>query len=119
MNAVFVRDAKRGRWIQADWTLAKQALAPFSLDVLNAARKAINNRDQHGSGVDVLAEINRIQSGVNVSSRERSAARRNATTTPVVPVSQPQAVNDAAPEEPQTHTVARRKITAARRIDEE
>jgi putative transposase len=94
MNSIFVRDHKRGRWIHADWMLAKQALAPFSLDVLTAARKAINNRGQIGSGVDVLAEINRIQSGVNVSARERSAARRNATATPVVPTSQPHAVNE-------------------------
>jgi putative transposase len=120
MNTIFVRDHKRGRWIHADWMLAKQALAPFSLDVLNAARKAIDKRGQTGSGFDVLAEINRIQSGVNVSARERSAARRTATATPVVPTFPPQAVNERTPEQPQTPpNVARRKIVAARRIDEE
>lgn len=84
MNTIFARDHNRGRWIHAEWTLAKQALAPFSHDVLNAAKKAVSKRDQTGTGIDVLAEINRIQSGVNVSARERSAARRNATATPVV-----------------------------------
>ncbi|OBG88667.1 integrase [Mycobacterium sp. E802] len=120
MNTIFVRDHKRGRWIHADWTMTKQALAPFSLDVLNAARKAVARRGHHDAGVHVLSEINRIQAGIATTTRERRAAQRNATTAPAVPDLSPTQVDDTPTPEPSPRTtIPRRRVTAARRIDED
>ncbi|BBY08938.1 Mu transposase C-terminal domain-containing protein [Mycobacterium noviomagense] len=119
MNEIFIRDHKRGRWIHAEWTMAKQALAPFSLDVLNAARSAAAKRGSGGAGVDVLAEINRIQTGGAVSTRERTAARRNASTIPVVPEPDPTPSAECGPIETAAPIKPSRQIKAARRIDEE
>lgn len=79
------RDHFRGEWIEAEWSLAKQSLAPFSLDVLRAARKAVQERDQNPSGVDILGEISRIQTGGARTVKEQRAAKRDSVNKPVVP----------------------------------
>ncbi|MGY1640746.1 Mu transposase C-terminal domain-containing protein [Geodermatophilus sp. SYSU D00703] len=85
LQSIYVRDHRRGRWIEAEWTLARQTLAPFSFDVLRAAKQALAHRGSVPA-VDVLAEINRIQTSLTSDRvREHVAARRNATTDPVVP----------------------------------
>ncbi|KUI42946.1 integrase [Mycobacterium sp. GA-1199] len=85
LQSIFVRDHFRGEWIEAEWSLAKQALAPFSLDVLRAARRAVERRSDTPSGVDVLAEINRIQTGGARTVKEQRAAKRDSANKPVVP----------------------------------
>ncbi len=122
LQSIYVRDHRKGRWIEAQWTLAAQTLAPFSLDVLSAAKRAVASRGA-APAMDLLAEINRIQTATSLEqARERKAAKRNATTEPVVPVLQardegldPSALDmgSGAPQPPPTR---RRK---ARRIDEE
>jgi putative transposase len=119
MNAIFLRDHKRVRWIQAEWTMARQALAPFSLDVRIAAKRAVSKRDRDGAGVDVLAEINRIQTGIAVSARESAVARRNATTKPVAPEGPMQTQPDSQEVIEEAASLPARKIAAARRIDED
>ena len=81
MNVLFVRDHRAGRWIEAHWLLDDKALAPFSSAVLEAARKAVARRDETTPQHKVLEEIIRIQSGLDVTGKERSAARRRSTPT--------------------------------------
>lgn len=53
--------------------------------MLRAAREAVDRRDQTAPAVDVLAEINRIQTNGANTTKERKAARRDSVNTPVVP----------------------------------
>jgi putative transposase len=85
LQSIFVRDHFRSEWIEAEWSLAKQALAPFSLDVLRAARQAIERRGDTPTGADVLAEISRIQTGGARTVKEQRAAKRDSVNKPVVP----------------------------------
>jgi putative transposase len=120
LQSIFLRDHKEGRWIEAEWTLARRALAPFSLDVLRAARKAVDRRDETAPAVDVLAEINRIQTSGANTTRERKAAKRDSVNTPVVP---PLEVLADAPDidevdtDPSATASRSRQRRAARRID--
>lgn len=82
LQSVYVRDHHLGQWIEAHWTLAKQALAPFSLDVLRAARRAVEGRST--AAVDILAEINRIQTSGARTTRERKAAKRDSVNAPII-----------------------------------
>ena len=82
LQSIFVRDHTRGVWIEAEWSLAKRTLAPFSLDVLRAARRAAAHRGDTVAGVDVLAEINRIQTGRAKTIKEHKAAKRDSVTHP-------------------------------------
>ncbi|MGA4923077.1 hypothetical protein, partial [Bacillus subtilis] len=75
----------RGVWIEAEWSLSKRTLAPFSLDQLRAARHAVAHRGDAAVGVDVLAEINRLQTGRTNTVKEKKAATRDSVNTPVVP----------------------------------
>lgn len=120
LQSIFVRDHKQGKWIEAEWTLAKRALAPFSLDVLRAARKAVDRRDETAPAIDVLAEINRIQTSGANTTRERKAAKRDSVNTPVVPALE--IVADAPEDIDEVDTnpspgAQPRKRRAARRID--
>lgn len=127
LQSVFVRDHFRGEWIEAEWSLAKKALAPFSLDVLRAARKAVQKRDENPSGVDVLAEISRIQTGGARTVKEQRAAKRDSVNKPVVPPLSPTAQRtDADAEDEPLASVsainaacATPRRPAARRIDDE
>ena len=91
LNRIHVRDHHAGRWIEAPWTLAQQTLAPFSIDVLHAARHAVAQRqaDRPVLADALLSEITRIQSGRQLTNRvERSAARR--TPLPALPNTAPE-----------------------------
>ncbi|RIR87692.1 Mu transposase C-terminal domain-containing protein [Mycobacteroides abscessus] len=125
MQSIYLRDHREGRWIEAEWSLAKQTLAPFSLDMLRAARRAIHTRGEALTAIDILGEINRIQTAGPRTPRERSASRRDATNSPSVPALTLIRDPDTAPERPAadtgtpvtaTHT---RKPKAARRIDDD
>jgi len=126
LQSIFVRDHTRGVWIDAEWSLAKRTLAPFSLDVLHAARTAVARRSDTVPGVDVLAEINRIQTGGATTVKEKKAAIRDSVNTAVVPavavVAEPATSIEATPSgelaavTPDPHSPKRR---AARRIDDE
>ena len=106
---------------EAEWTLARLALAPFSLDVLRAARKAVDRRDETASAIDVLGKINRIQTSGANTTRERKAAKRDSLNTPVVPPLE--VIADAADDVDELHidpsgTASRpRQRRAATRID--
>jgi len=120
LQSIFVRDHKQGRWIEAEWTLARKALAPFSLDMLRAARKAVDRRDETAPAVDVLGEINRIQTSGANTTRERKAAKRDSVNTPVVPPLEVVAdaakdIDEVATDPSATAKSPRRR--AARRID--
>lgn len=121
LQSIFVRDHFRGVWIEAEWSLAKQALAPFSLDVLHAARRAVERRGDAPGGVDVLAEISRIQTGGARTVKEQRAAKRDSVNKPVVP---PSVVTDDGPpdvDEPSdaSASTATARRQPARRIDDE
>jgi hypothetical protein len=58
--------------------------------------KAVDRRDETAPAVDVLAEINRIQTSGAKTARERKAAKRDSVNTPVVP--RLEVVADAAEE---------------------
>ncbi|MCZ0728367.1 Mu transposase C-terminal domain-containing protein [Mycolicibacterium iranicum] len=120
LQSIFVRDHTRGVWIEAEWSLSKRTLAPFSLDVLRAARHAVAHRGDAAVGVDVLAEINRIQTGRTNTVKEKKAATRDSVNTPVVPASpapdQSRQKTRAPTADSAPSTAGRR---AARRIDDE
>lgn len=119
MQSIFVRDHTRGVWIEAEWSLAKQALAPFSLDMLRAARRALARRGDTAPAVDVLAEINRIQTGRAATVKEKKAATRDSVNTPVIAATSAahEPDSDAPTNEPDQAPPARRR--AARRIDDQ
>jgi hypothetical protein len=127
LQSIFVRDHMRGEWIEAEWSLAKKALAPFSLDVLRAARQAIERRGDTPTGVDVLAEINRIQTGGARTVKEQRAAKRDSVNKPVVPPLSPvpKATRSDAEAEDLASVSAIKEAAAApsrrpaRRIDDE
>lgn len=102
MNMLFIRDHVQGRWIEAHWQLDDKTLAPFSSAVLEAARKAVARRDESMPQHKVLEEIIRIQSGLDVTGRERSAARRRSipTVPELVVVDEAQEEESAPPETP-------------------
>ena len=120
LQSIFVRDHTRGVWIEVEWSLARRALAPFSLDVLRAARHAVQRRGDTAVGVDVLAEINRIQTGRAKTVKEKKAAKRDSVNTPVVPpspvVAEPETQANIPEPIPPPSSSRRR---AARRIDDE
>lgn len=122
LQSIFVRDHFRGEWIEAEWSLAKQALAPFSLDVLRAARRAVERRGDTPSGVDVLAEINRIQTGGARTVKEQRAAKRGSVNKPVVPPLSPvtdETRSDLASVSAINEVAASPRRRPARRIDDE
>lgn len=84
IQSIHVRDHRKGQWIEAEWSLARHLVGPFSLDVLTAAKKAIGKRTETVPGRDLLAEINRIMTAPAGRS-EAQAARRASTTAPAVP----------------------------------
>lgn len=93
MNAIWVRDHFKGRWIEARWIMDRQALAPFSRDVLEAAKKAIERRDGATPGKEVVAQINRILTAP-ASTVEKVARRRSATSIASVPDAPEQPVEE-------------------------
>jgi len=127
LQSIFVRDHFRGEWVEAEWSLAKQALAPFSLDVLRAARQAIERRGDTPTGVDVLAEISRIQTGGARTVKELRAAKRDSVNKPVVPPLSPATAGTRSDMETEhlasvsaiNETAASPPRRPARRIDDE
>ena len=89
--------------------------------MLRAARKAVDRRDETAPAVDVLAEINRIQTSGAITTRERKAAKRDSVNTPVVPV--PDVDSDPTDNsiefEAGASVRAPREHKAARRIDQD
>lgn len=95
-------------------------MAPFSLDVLRAARHAVRRRGDTAVGIDVLAEINRIQTGRATTVKEKKAAKRDSVNTSVVPpltVAAEPETQANTPEQIPPPSSSRRR--AARRIDDE
>lgn len=84
LQSIYVRDHKKGQWIEAKWTLSKHLVGPFSRDVLAAAKKAIDRRGETVAGRDLLAEINRILTAPT-GRAERQATQRTHTTPSAVP----------------------------------
>lgn len=84
LQSIHVRDHHKGIWIEAEWTMARRLAGPFSLDILAAAKKALDKRSGNIPGADLLAEINRILTAP-VGRVEVQAATRAHTTDPVVP----------------------------------
>jgi putative transposase len=84
IHSIYVRDHHKSQWIEAQWSLARHLVGPFSLDVLTAAKKAIGRRTDPVPGRDLLAEINRIMTAP-AGRAESQAARRANATEPAVP----------------------------------
>lgn len=75
-----------GGWIEARWTLSDLMDRPFSLEVLRAAYREVQARGGHVQAMDIVEEINRIQTGRVRGRKERNAARTSAATPPLVDV---------------------------------
>lgn len=118
ITTIFVRDHHRGRWIHADWTLAKHALAPFSLDILHAAKKAVAQRGTPNTAAEFLAEITRIQTGLRRTAHEQRLHNRTTQTPSTLPTAVAPTV---APRRPRRRrlTVPAPAVVAARRVDED
>lgn len=101
LQAIYVRDHKKGRWIEANWTLSTHLVGPFSREVLAAAKKALDGRSETVAGRDLLAEINRILT-TPAGRAERQAAQRTQLTPAAVPDpdAQPKPVIDPGPTAP-------------------
>ncbi|WP_423181312.1 Mu transposase C-terminal domain-containing protein [Arthrobacter sp. NyZ413] len=99
IQSIHVRDHHKGVWIEAEWTLARHLVGPFSLDVLTAAKKAIGRRDENIPGKDLLAEVNRIMTAP-AGRAETQAARRANSAPAAVPDTAPPAHLAPVPETP-------------------
>ncbi|MDN4517183.1 Mu transposase C-terminal domain-containing protein [Mycolicibacterium austroafricanum] len=123
LTTIFVRDHHRRRWIHADWTLAKHALAPFSLDTLRAAKAAVADRGAPNTAAQYLAELTRIQTGLHRTRREHRVHNRTTQTPATIPAAPPPAASPPAdptpPRRRRRPTVPTLAVTAARRIDED
>lgn len=97
IQSIYVRDHHKGQWIEAQWSLARHLVGPFSLDVLTAAKKAIGKRTDPVPGIDLLAEINRIMTAP-AGRAEAQAARRASTTGSAVPDKKKRRHDDVAQE---------------------
>lgn len=93
IQSIHVRDHRKGRWIEAEWSLARHLVGPFSLDVLTAAKKAMGKRAETVPGKDLLAEINRIMLAP-AGRAETQAAHRASTTEPLIPGGPPPGRDD-------------------------
>lgn len=83
LQSIHVRDHRRGVWIEAEWTMARQLAGPFSLDVLAAAKKALDRRSGSIPGADLLAEVNRIMTAPSGRAEARAARRASASPSTV------------------------------------
>lgn len=86
MNKIWVRDHVKGRWIEADWVMNAQVAAPFSRDVLAAAKRVLERSDNQLAGKDVVEQVNRILTSP-ITAKERSASKRSQSAEPSVPQS--------------------------------
>jgi transposase InsO family protein len=93
IQSIHIRDHRKGRWIEAEWSLARHLVGPFSLDVLTAAKKAMGKRAETVPGKDLLAEINRIMTAP-AGRAEAQAARRASSTGPLIPEDLPPGRDD-------------------------
>ncbi|HIW91251.1 MAG TPA: DDE-type integrase/transposase/recombinase [Candidatus Corynebacterium avicola] len=124
MNRIWVRDHVKGRWIEAQWVMNAQVAAPFSQDVLTAAKRVLSRTDNQLAGKDVAEQINRILT-TPTTAKERSASKRSRTaegSVPEVPETAPeQAVADLdqTPQSPAPRPVSPPRSAAARRVDED
>lgn len=84
MNNIWVRDHVKGRWIEADWVMNAQVNAPFSRDVLAAAKRVLERSDNQLTGKDVVEQVNRILISP-ATAKERSASKRAQSAEPSVP----------------------------------
>jgi len=96
MNCIWLYDHEKREYIQADWTMAKQAVMPFSRETLALARRILRSRGETISGQSILREANRIMTEP-LTAAEKRAKRRQAT--PLVPPA------DSEPEAPVVETV--------------
>lgn len=129
MNVIWVRDHVKGRWIEASWVMNAQVTAPFSRDVLTAAKRILERADNQLTGKEVAEQVNRILIAP-ATARERSASKRSRSAEPSVPETPAQAdqtplelVDDSATtaERPaashDSPPAKKRRRQAARRID--
>lgn len=84
MNHIWIRDHIKGRWIEATWVMDAQVAAPFSRDVLAAAKRVLSRTDTQLAGKDVAEQINRILTSPTTA-KERSAAKRALAAEASVP----------------------------------
>lgn len=136
MNRIWVRDHIKGRWIEADWVMNAQVAAPFSQDVLTAAKRVLSRTDNQLPGNAVAEQINRILTSPSTA-KERSAAKRSRTADPSVPeipadatavaditvpgleVLEGGSSNTTPAEEPAPPQTTTKKQRAARRVDDD
>lgn len=127
MNRIWVRDHVKGRWIEASWVMNAQVSAPFSQDVLAAAKRVLSRTDNQLAGKDVVEQINRILT-TPATTKERSASRRARTTEASVPAAPaevairpsrdaPAPLRTVADEQPLPSPPPPRRV--ARRVDED
>lgn len=84
MNQIWVRDHIKGRWIEATWVMNAQVAAPFSQDILAAAKRVLARTDNQLAGKDVAEQINRILT-TPTTAKERSASQRARSVEASVP----------------------------------
>lgn len=101
LQSIHVRDHRKGAWIEAEWTMARQLAGPFSLDVLAAAKKALDKRSSSIPGADLLAEVNRILTAP-AGRAETLAARRAAAAPASVPDPAPRRLTSVPQQEPES-----------------
>lgn len=92
MNTIWIRDHHHNTWIEAPWRLAHLSAGPFSLEILEAAKKVMQQPATHAEPTTVLAEILRIQTGLQTAAADRDATnrlRQRSTATPIIPATDP------------------------------
>lgn len=71
---IWLHDHRRQSWIEATWVHANRTTAQVTVDQVRVARRVLNS-EQPPSGIDILAEIERAQSGRVARSRAESTTR--------------------------------------------
>lgn len=77
LRQLWVRDHVGAHWITATWSLAPHVTQPFSHEVLRAAQRALADTGT-ASSIDVLEQINRIQTQRAPLSRPKASRPRRA-----------------------------------------
>ena len=114
MSRIWVRDHKAGRWITAHWTLGAKSAQPYSREILREARKAVGvESDRPLSGIDILAEVSRIQESRH-GALERTSKSRSASRLPQTPLAAVPSGKESVGEEPgpesETHPLGRLRL---------
>ncbi|WP_075820076.1 Mu transposase C-terminal domain-containing protein [Serinicoccus sp. CNJ-927] len=112
MNCIWLFDHEKNEYIEAEWTMANQAVMPFSRETVALARRILRERGDVASGQNILREANRIMT-TPLTAAEKRSKRRAAPPLVPAPAEQPEPSSDGE-SEPAPTPLTMPKPTAAK-----